>query len=142
MIYALAPLLVLLQPAGAAVPPNPNWNCDDPVVQQEMNWCAAQDYKAADDQLNAQWSQTREEMRRQDKSWKQYGARGRDDRPGWSTSLLEAQRAWLKFRDAHCRIEGYGARGGSLEPFLVSRCKQALTEERTKQLKALAQSPE
>ncbi|MEM9310349.1 MAG: lysozyme inhibitor LprI family protein, partial [Pseudomonadota bacterium] len=64
-----------------------------------------------------------------------------DTRPGWFASLLEAQRAWITYRDAHCRVDGYTARGGSLEPLLVSTCKTALTKARTNQLKELAQSP-
>ena len=51
MIVALI-LPLLLQ---SAEPPVPGWNCDDPMVQQEMNWCVGQDYAAANAELNAQW---------------------------------------------------------------------------------------
>ncbi len=63
-----------------------------------------------------------------------------DDRPGHFDTLLEAQRAWLKYRDTHCRSEGYIARGGSLEPLLVSSCKAHLTRLRTADLEELAKT--
>ena len=44
MISSLV-LPLLLQ---SAEPPVPGWNCANPMVQQEMNWCAGQDYAAAD----------------------------------------------------------------------------------------------
>jgi len=137
---SLAALLVL-SPATTVEPPNPDWNCDDPTRQQEMNWCAGQDYAAADAALNAQWTITSAKMKARDASWNEFADPDMDDRPGWFASLLEAQRAWLTYRDAHCRVDGYTARGGSLEPLLVSTCKTALTQARTGELKELAQSP-
>lgn len=62
-----------------------------------------------------------------------------DKRPGHFETLLEGQRAWLKYRDAHCTTEGYWARGGSLEPLLVSTCKTKLTQDRIQQLLFLSQ---
>ncbi len=118
--------LMLLQSAAAI-------DCEDAMTQADMNWCAAQDYNRADEALNRQWSATAAEMKRRD-------ARGPDDgRPGYFQTLLEAQRAWLTYRDAHCRSEGFYARGGSLEPLLVATCKTDLTEARTEQLASLAE---
>lgn len=133
MLTFLAPLLL-----AQAVPPGPDWNCDEPTRQQEMNWCAGQEYERADAALNRQWRETAAAMRERDAAWKDGNFR-QDERPGFFASLLEAQRAWLRLRDAHCRLEGYEARGGSLEPLLVSTCKTALTEARTHELRALAQ---
>lgn len=116
-------------------PPNPDWNCDDPMVQQEMNWCAARDFEVADERLNAQWKITAAEMKARDASFVDYG--GNDTREGYFESLLEAQRGWLRYRDAQCRVEGYYARGGSLEPLLVSTCKARLTRMRTDELSEL-----
>lgn len=106
-------------------------------VQQEMNICAHRDYLIADAELNAQWRLTRQAMQERDSEdekphW--------DERPGYFDTLLEAQRAWIAYRDAHCRSEGYAARGGSLEPLLVSTCKTHLTELRTAQLRELAET--
>ena len=111
----------------------PDWNCDDPQAQQEMNWCAAQEFHKTDAALNAQWKLTAAEMKRRD------GRDGKPDdgRPGNFDTLLAGQRAWLKFRDAQCDLEGYLFRGGSMEPLLVATCRTSLTEARTKQLKDL-----
>ncbi|OCC24824.1 hypothetical protein MB02_04995 [Croceicoccus estronivorus] len=128
--------LVLAAAAGsAATPPNPGWNCDDPVAQQEMNWCAAQEYVKADGELNAQWAITAADMKAKDKNLD----RTYDERPGYFETLLSAQRAWIAYRDAHCASEGFWARGGSLEPLLVSTCKTKLTQERTQQLQFLVE---
>lgn len=109
------------------------WNCDEPVAQQEMNWCASQDFHKADAALNAQWKLTAAAMKRRDE---RDGAPS-DGRPNHFDTLLAAQRAWLKYRDAHCDLGGYLFRGGSMEPLLVATCRTTLTEARTKQLKDL-----
>ncbi len=115
--------------------------CDEEAaergVQIEMNICAQREYLIADAELNAQWSITREDMQQRDADFAQYADPSWDDRPGYFATLLEAQRAWIEYRDAHCRSEGYGARGGSLEPLLVSTCKTALTNARTQELREL-----
>jgi uncharacterized protein YecT (DUF1311 family) len=126
-----------LHPPAQAAPPNPDWNCNEPVQQQEMNWCANQDFIAADDALNHQWAETSARMKARDEAWAAIVAPEWDTRPGYFETLLAAQRAWLSYRDAHCRADGYSARGGSLEPLLVSTCKTALTEARTVELRDL-----
>ncbi len=141
MIQFLAPILVMLQAEPGTQQPNPDWNCDDPIRQQEMNWCAAREYAVADAALNVQWGITSQTMKRRDESQKRYDPDG-DGRPGYFQTLLEAQRAWIEYRDAHCRSDGYYARGGSMEPLLVSTCKTALTKERTRQLAELAGDPD
>ena len=44
----------------------PGWNCAEPRFQQEMNWCAAQDFHKADAALNVQWKVTSAQMKRRD----------------------------------------------------------------------------
>lgn len=129
--------LILVATVASATPPNPEWNCADPMAQQEMNWCAHQDFLAADALLNAQWARTSDAMKFRDENYEST----RDERPGYFATLLAAQRAWITFRDMHCRSEGYYARGGSLEPLLVSTCKTYLTNIRTQQLADLAERP-
>jgi len=114
---------------------DPPWNCADPMAQQEMNYCAAQEFHKADAALNAQWKLTAAEMKRRDERDSDFD----DGRPGHFATLLSAQRAWLKFRDAHCNLDGYLFRGGSMEPLIVSTCRTGLTEARTKQLKDLVE---
>ena len=126
----LALLLLAQAPADA-----PQWNCDEPIAQQELNYCAHQDYLAADADLNAQWGITSAEMKERDK-----GGWGEEDgRPGYFETLLEGQRAWLKYRDAQCTSEGYWARGGSMEHMLRSYCLARLTKLRTAELRELVE---
>lgn len=125
--------MILSLITAAATPAGPQWNCQSPAVQQEMNYCAQQEFLQADAALNGQWRKTAAEMKQRDAD----RDTSLDDRPGYFSTLLTAQRAWLKYRDAHCVGQGYSFRGGSMEPLIVSTCKTALTEERTNQLKDL-----
>ena len=132
MIFALFVML--------AVPANDLPACDEEAaergVQQEMNICAHREFLIADAAMNEQWRLTRAHMQERDEEWtSEY-----DERPGYFETLLAAQRAWLTYRDAHCQSEGYEARGGSLEPLLVSTCKRHLTEKRTEELRSLAET--
>ncbi|NJO13902.1 MAG: DUF1311 domain-containing protein [Rhizobiales bacterium] len=131
-------ILPLLMQSADALP-----ECDqaaaDKGIQADMNQCAYRDFLIADAALNAQWIITRAKTRKDDADFAASGSAEFDTREGHFASLLEAQRGWLRYRDAHCALEGYIARGGSLEPLLNSSCKTRLTQERTEELKALAQ---
>ncbi|MEM7689586.1 MAG: lysozyme inhibitor LprI family protein [Pseudomonadota bacterium] len=140
MIFVSAAALAALTQTALA-PPDPDWNCADAIRQQEMNWCAAQDFNAAERALKAQWQATAAKMKERDADFATYQPEG-DGRPGWFHRLIKAQRAWLAYREAHCQLDGYTARGGTLEPLLVSTCMTALTEDRTGELRALAESPD
>ncbi len=54
--------------------------------------------------------------------------------PKAKAALTKAQRAWLAFRDAECRLEAIGEEGGSAEPMVFSQCLSRLTTLRTEQL--------
>lgn len=138
MMHLILPALLLFHP-GHVETQAPEWNCDEPMAQQEMNYCAAQEYREADAALNAQWEKTSSEMKRRDEAWGDMVDTG-DDRPGYFATLLEAQRAWIAFRDAHCRSEAYAFRGGSMEPLIDATCKTALTEARTAELRELIET--
>ncbi|MBT2187659.1 lysozyme inhibitor LprI family protein [Sphingobium nicotianae] len=112
----------------------PALKCHDPQTQMEINLCAAEDARKADAELNRQWSATAAVMHAQDKA----GYAPRDGRPGYYAALLEAQRAWIRFRDLECRAQGYAMRGGSAEPMMISGCLAEVTRARTKQLKDMA----
>lgn len=110
-------------------------NCDQALTQADLNICSYRDYQQADRELNAQWKITAARMKEYDTD----ADVPNDGRPGYFATLLEAQRAWLAFRDAHCRGEGYLMRGGSGEPLLNNGCRGTLTRVRTAQLKDLAE---
>lgn len=125
--------MLLLSSAQAA---EPKVDCEEPMTQMAMNICAGRDYQKADKALNAVYNKAADEMKRLDKE-----AAPDDGRPGYFQSLLTAQRTWLVYRDTHCRSVGYLARGGSMEPMLISGCKARLTRERTEKLRELINWP-
>lgn len=121
--------LVLL---AAAMPAEP---CDNAISQSAMTMCAAEDYKRADAALNAQWKMTLAKAKARDVESPPMTASERR----YADGLLDAQRAWITFRDAQCAAESLEMRGGSAQPMLLYGCKVAMTRERTKWLKDFAE---
>lgn len=106
-------------------------DCDSPTTQADMNACAAIEYEAADKDLNAAYQQVRKKMSAWDKA-------ADDDSKGAVDALVAAQRAWVSFRDANCEAAGFQARGGTMEPMLVSSCLADMSTKRAEELRALA----
>jgi uncharacterized protein YecT (DUF1311 family) len=125
-VRTLAYLLALAAAAPAAA--QDDIDCKNPMAQQDMNFCAEKDFEAADAELNAAWKDARKTARDLDDELM-------DELKGADKALLAAQRAWIAYRDRQCELEGFEARGGSMEPMLVSGCMAELTRARTKQLK-------
>lgn len=125
ILFIMTPLAVSVQAQD-----NNDYNCADPQFQQEMNYCAYQDWQNADKQLNAVWKQVKP-------AYDAVRADTPSDFRAAKNQLLEAQRAWIKFRDAHCESTAVQSAGGTIVPLLVNSCKAAMTNGRTKQLKQL-----
>ena len=106
-------------------------DCSKAQTQSDLNICSEQDFETADAALNAQYKATRAAMQAIDTDLDA-------DMKGAEKALLAGQRGWIAYRDGQCEAEGFQARGGSMEPMLVSGCKAAMTRLRTKELKALA----
>ena len=121
-------VLLMDAPADAE---EPKVNCEKADTQMEMNYCAEQDFNAADADLNAQWKVTRKVLADWDKKLDV-------DQRGAENALLKSQRAWIDYRDGECEAEGYSAHGGTMEPMLVMSCKAELSKVRTEELKQLA----
>lgn len=117
----------------SAIAADPALDCENAMAQPDLNACAYRDYERADAAMNVQWKVTAAKMKEIDAGFD----RTYDKRPGYSETLLAAQRAWLTYRDNHCAGEGYAMRGGSAESMVISGCRAQLTEARTAQLKAL-----
>jgi len=110
-------------------------DCSDPQTQTDMNICAHQDYEAADAELNAVWKDAM-------KMAKDLDADQDDALKGAHKDLLDAQRGWIAYRDGNCALAGWDARGGSMEPMLVSGCLAEMTRQRTKELRDFASGAE
>lgn len=95
-------------------------DCANATTQGEMNQCAAQERKAADDELN--------------NLYKQITARLKDN-PEARQLLVKAQRAWIGFRDTECNFSASGVEGGSVYPLIYGNCITDLTKARVETFK-------
>lgn len=111
------------------------YQCDNPRNQMEMTACAGIDFARADAELNAIWREVVAQARAVDREFE--NIRGADDRASSEAVLRQAQRAWILFRDAHCTLNGYEARGGTMEPMLYNGCRARITRERIVQLRPI-----
>lgn len=112
-------------------------DCGNAMTQAEMNICASRDYQAADKELNAVYKTTMTKMRKTDAELGEI----EPNFVGAVDALKKAQRAWIDYRDGQCELAGFEARGGSMEPMLVSGCLADLTKKRTAELKGLTEGP-
>lgn len=128
MRYVLPLVVVFALPAAAAA--QDKVDCDNAMTQTEMNLCAEQDYRAADAELNAVYRKAMAAMKQIDGDLDQ-------DLKGAVDALRDAQRAWVPYRNKACAAEGYLARGGTMEPMLVSGCLERLTRQRIGDLQVL-----
>ena len=108
-------------------------DCPKAEAQQEMNFCTNKDFETADAELNAVWKKAKASAEQMDV--------GQPDDKGAADSLLAAQRGWIAYRDGICDLAGWEARGGSLEPMLVSGCLAEQTRKRTKELQEFVDGP-
>lgn len=107
-----------------------NVNCADQQTQFDMNYCAGLAYKAADGDLNTDYKVARDYMIEIDGYLS-------EDMAGAKQALLEAQRAWIKYRDLACNAEGFSVRGGTMEPGIVASCLERITRQRSEDLRRL-----
>ena len=91
--------------------------CADPQDQSTMNECAGMAFKASDKKLNELYRQIETRL---------------GDDAETKKLLIQAQRDWIKFRDAECSFQAAGVSGGSAMPMVVSMCMDGLTQTRVK----------
>lgn len=107
-------------------------NCEDTsnMTQNDMNVCANQDYQTADRALNIVWPKVKDFMQ----SIADLNKENMPDEPDAGAKLLEAQRAWLTYRDAQCASEAAQFAGGSIQPLIIYSCLASFTRKRTEEL--------
>ena len=105
-------------------------DCRDPQTQAAMNICAGRDHEAADRDLNRVYRDLRAALQERDR---ELGPR----LGGIEAALVAGQRGWIAYRDGHCAVAGAEARGGTMEPLLVTTCKAELTRHRARELNEL-----
>ncbi|AJO79726.1 MULTISPECIES: lysozyme inhibitor LprI family protein [Pseudomonas] len=119
LLLALAPF-VLIAPAQAD-------DCANATTQTTMNQCAAKQHEAADKELNRLYQRITQRLK---------------DNPQGQRLLVDAQRAWLAFRDTECKFAASGVAGGSVYPLIYSNCTTDLTKARVEAFKTYLKCPE
>ncbi len=95
-------------------------DCANASDQATLDECAGKDFDAADKKLNEAYKQIVERLK---------------DNAGSKKLLVDAQRAWVSFRDAECAFQGGPAEtAGSVRPMVVANCQAGLTNLRLKDL--------
>jgi uncharacterized protein YecT (DUF1311 family) len=123
-IVLLAAALVLGAPGANAqnTALYPVTDCSRLTTQMELNQCAGANYKAADAALNRIYQQVMSQS----------------DDAGTKQRLIDAERAWIVYRDKECAYQaGPQQEGGSIWPMEVSNCLEELTAARIRELSKL-----
>lgn len=132
----LLPVLLLVSVCAHSLQkplvPNP---CGEQQSQAEMNRCAAWKYKKAEAALNARYEalifdlekDVNDARRKSDAYMLKYSETGLNE-------LKDAERAWLRYRDLHCKAAEQRFEGGSMSPAVWSDCMQRVTEHRIDEL--------
>lgn len=94
-------------------------------------------FARADAAMRAQYQIAERTMRQMDAQPKDNLGPAERAGPSYVYALRASQRAWLRFVEAECRVEGYNFRGGSGQLPAVSECRAELTRQRTEQLKGV-----
>lgn len=111
-----------LRPPAAAAQSNPPADCRNPYTTVDMIECAGRDLDAVDKKLND--------------VYRKLTAAVRDDKTAMDL-LRDAQRKWIAFRDADCKLTADEMRGGTGAPVLELSCHVDMTERRVKRLEEM-----
>jgi uncharacterized protein YecT (DUF1311 family) len=139
ILFSITALMLMASGPAVVVAATPEDKCADPQAQQEINYCAAQEFWKLNGELTKAYDEALAYAKKMDQSAPPPEA---PDLKTETEALTTAETAWLQYRDAHCDGMGYLARGGTLEPLLVGNCKIELTKNRIKELKDLMTSLE
>lgn len=96
-------------------------DCSGAATQLAATECAHNGWQRVDDELNRLWKVVKPAA----------------DKRGQGRQLLQAQRAWLKYRDATCEGERDQYKGGSIADQIYWSCMDRLTRVRNRELKAM-----
>jgi uncharacterized protein YecT (DUF1311 family) len=112
LVVTAATFLVAASNAHAA-----EQDCANEKTYMEMTMCAGAKFQQADKKLNATYKALLPKL----------------DENGRNT-LKEAQRAWVKFRDAECKYRASPSEGGAIWPMEEASCSTSLTLDRINDL--------
>lgn len=101
-----------------------------------MSSCLSAEAEVWDDYLNAEYRATRDWMKAADAEeagfFPEFAVR--------AEKLLEAQRAWIAFRDAECALDYAEWGAGSMRTIAYADCMLQMTAERTMELRDMREA--
>ena len=102
-------------------------NCDSPGTTLEINECLSREVKAVDTKLNEVYQHVLREFSKQDLYGHVHYSEAKQN-------LIEAQRAWIKYREKDCDAVYALAIGASMRGQLALQCNRSRTEQRIREL--------
>jgi uncharacterized protein YecT (DUF1311 family) len=117
VVFVLLATLAVSRPAPAQASFSPS-ACGAEQIQPALDSCAWRRYRAADAELN-----------------RVYRRATAADTGAVLVALRAAQRAWVRFRDAHCDYVASTYDGGSMQPMQQGACLEEVTRARIGQLR-------
>ncbi|NJL39556.1 MAG: DUF1311 domain-containing protein [Leptolyngbyaceae cyanobacterium RM2_2_4] len=92
-------------------------DCANAQTQAEINQCAQASYVTADAELNRVYQNLKTSLNSQEQE-----------------ELIDAELAWIDYRDETCDAESSQYEGGSIQPTIYYGCLERVTAERTAEL--------
>ncbi|MBF0194538.1 MAG: DUF1311 domain-containing protein [Magnetococcales bacterium] len=119
ILWLAAIFVALIFPLQVSVAnQNSSVDCSNALATADLQYCAAQLYRYADEDLNHTWKTFTENLE-----------------PNFKRSLIQAQQDWIKFRDSHCDATTFRSRGGTAYMIFYDECLEKMTRQRTEQLR-------
>jgi uncharacterized protein YecT (DUF1311 family) len=116
-VFAVAALLAAGSARAADDDPFKSTDCKKATTQMDLDYCAGQDFKKVDGQLNVLYR----------KMMPRYGAADQ-------ALLKDAERKWVAWRDAECAFDTNLSAGGTIHPMVETTCQTEKTNARIKEL--------
>lgn len=115
LLFLMVNFLFFVNPSWATAPIMiaQNIQCNPNGTTLEMKKCASDQYAVADKKLNQNYQTLIGQLS-----------------PERKQRLIEAQRAWISFRDKTCRFESSEVLGGSAESLFLTTCLTKVTQQR------------
>ncbi|MCL2894492.1 lysozyme inhibitor LprI family protein [Brenneria tiliae] len=105
--------------------------CVSPASNADLLNCAEKEKEAAEKLINQEYIAAK---KRVSNAYEASPKLSQD----YLKTLLDSQRAWLKYRDNQCKLEAYLAEEGtSANKMLISKCVARLDKKRAGQLQAM-----
>ena len=117
-LSAFALVFLAALPAGSVRSMAQMQACATAQTQTDMNVCAAGEYKKHDAAMNQIYQQLLAKL----------------TDPQQKLLLVDAERAWLAYRDKQCAFQTSGSVGGSIHPMIESDCLDEKTNVHSAEL--------